>query len=98
MAVWDSAVRRARPRYSHPRVAEVLFALDVRLRRRYSVVEYTRNPLCVFRLQVVHSRRELVLRDGTQLRPGQRIVKLHYWNEQIPPAPKAGMTWAGPAR
>ena len=66
------------------------------MRRRHAVVEYTRNPLCVFRLQIVHSQNGLVLRDGTRLRPGQRVVQLHYWNEQIPPAPEGGMTigWA----
>ena len=96
MAVSDSAVRKAPPRYSHPRLAELLFALDAPLRRRYSVVEYTDNPLCIFRLQIVRSRRNLVLRDATHLRPAQRMVKLHYWNEQIPPTPETGTTmgWA----
>jgi hypothetical protein len=96
MAVWDSAVRRGRPRYSHPWLAEAIFTLDVRLRRRISVVEYTHNPLCIFRLQIVHAKQDLILRDATRLRPGQRFVKLHYWNEQVPPAPEAGTTigWA----
>lgn len=99
MAVSDSAarrVRRVRSRYSHPRLAEAVFALDARLRRRYAVVEYTHNPLCVFRMQIVRSQSEFVLRDGTRLRRGERVVQLHYWNEQIPPIPEIGMTigWA----
>jgi hypothetical protein len=96
MAVWDSAVRSVRPRYSHPWLAEAIFALDAPLRRRLSVVEYTHNPLCIFRLQIVHAEQDLILRDATHLRPGQRVVKLHYWNEQIPPATEAGPTigWA----
>lgn len=95
MAVSDSAARSQSP-YSHPWLAEAVFALDARLRRRYAVVEYTRNPSCVFRLEIVRSQSDLVLRDGTRLRPGERVVELHYWNEQIPPAPRIGMTigWA----
>jgi hypothetical protein len=96
MAVSDSAGRSARSHYSHPLLAEAVFALDARLRRRYGVVEYTHDPSCVFRLQIVRSQSDLVLRDGTRVRPGQRIVQLHYWNEQIPPVPPNGMTigWA----
>jgi hypothetical protein len=96
MALSDSAGPSARPRYSHPRLAEFVFALDARLRRRYAVVEYTRNPSCVFRLQIVRSQSELVLGDGTHLRRGDRIVQLHYWSEQIPPTPATGSTigWA----
>jgi hypothetical protein len=95
MAVSDSP-GSGRSRYSHPWLAEALFALDTRLRRRYAVVEYTRNPSCVLRLQIVRSQSDFVLRDGTRLGPGQRLVKLHFWNEQIPPTPPTGMTvgWA----
>jgi len=96
MAMWDSARQRTRLRPSHPWLAEVLLALDVRLRRRQAVFEYTRNPSCVFRLDISHSPRLLVLRDGTRVHPGQRIARLHFWNEQIPPVPKGGATigWA----
>jgi len=96
MAVWDSAEQRARSPYGHPWLAEALFALDERLRRRQAVFEYTRNPACVFRLDIGPSRRSLTLRDGTHVRAGQRIGRLHFWNEQIPPMPINGPTigWA----
>jgi len=96
MAVWDSAEQRARSPYSHPWLAEALSALDVRLRRRQGVFEYTRNPACVFRFDIGRSRRSLPLRDGTRVRAGQRIARLHFWNEQIPPVPINGATigWA----
>jgi hypothetical protein len=92
MAVWDSAEHR----YSHPWLAEAVSALDARLRRRQAVFEYTRNPACVFRLDVNYTRRSLALRDGTRVRPGERIGRLHFWNEQIPPMPADGPTlgWA----
>ncbi len=96
MAVWDSAERRTRSPHSHPWLAEVIFALDTRLRRRQAVVEYTTHPSCIFRIQIDRSCRHLALCDGTHLRPGQRIARLHYWNEHIPPIPKSGATigWA----
>lgn len=96
MAVWDSAEQRMWPRHSHPWLAELLFALDARLRRRQAVFEYTRDRRCVFRLDLGRSPRALVLRDGTRVHPGQRIARLHFWNEQIPPLPENGPTiaWA----
>jgi hypothetical protein len=95
MAAWESARRMQSP-YSHPWLAEAIFALDKWLQRRQGVVEYSAHPRCLFRMHVSRSRRQLRLRDGTLLRPGQRIVYLHFWNEQIPPIPEAGTTigWA----
>lgn len=96
MAAWDSAGQRTWRRHSHPWLAEALFAFDAWLRRRQAVFEYTSNPACVFRLDISRSRRPLVLRDGTRVHPGQRIARLHFWNEQVPPVPKQGATiaWA----
>ena len=96
MAVWDSAQQRAISAYSHPRLAEALFTLDARLRRLHSVFEYTSNPSCIFRLNIARSPGPLVLRDGTRVRRGERIARLHFWNEHIPPVPQNGPTiaWA----
>ena len=95
MAVWDSAERGMRAP-SHPWLARALSLLDVRLRRSQAVFEYTRNPACVFRLDIGPAPRALVLRDGTRLCAGDRIARLHYWNEQIPLVPTHGATigWA----
>jgi hypothetical protein len=96
MAVWDSAAHRSRSPYSHPWLAEALSAFDAWLRRRQAVFEYTRHPSCVFRLDISRARRPLVLHDGTRVRSGQRVARLHFWIEQIPPMPKGGATigWA----
>lgn len=96
MVAWDSARQRLGPQYSHPWLAELIFALDARLRRHQAVIEYSSDPACVFRLGLVTSRRTLTLRDGTRLRPGQRMIELHFWNEHIPPVPPGGATilWA----
>ena len=96
MAVWDSAAQTRRVSHGHRWLAEGLSILDARLRRRQAVFEYTANPACVFRLDVTRSPRSLALRDGTRVHCGQRIARLHFWNEQIPPVPKGGTTiaWA----
>lgn len=96
MAVWDSARPRSQEPYSHPWLADLLFALDGRLQRRNAVFEFTGNPVCIFRLDVGCSRDRLVLHDGTRVQRGQRIVRLHFWNEHIPPVPQDGATiaWA----
>jgi hypothetical protein len=95
MAVWDSAKRVGSP-HSHPWLAQAIFALDTRLRRRLAVVEYSIHPSCIFRLGIARSRRGLTLRDGTRLQVGDRIAQLHFWNEHMPPVPRNGATigWA----
>lgn len=82
--------------YSHPWLAETLFAFDAPLRRHHGVIEYSAHKACIFRLEITASHRHLTLTDGTRLRPGERIVRLHFWNEHIPPVPSAGTTirWA----
>ncbi len=99
MAVWDSA-KRVRSPHSHPWLAWAIFALDTRLRRRLTVIEYSAHPSCIFRLGIARSRRGLTLRDGTRLQAGDRVAQLHLWNAHIPPVPRNGATirWARSVR
>ena len=99
MALWDSAERGRRwrqPRHSHPWLAKLLFAFDERVLRRRAVFEYSRHPSCIFRLEIARAQRPLVLRDGARVHPGERIARLHFWNEHVPPVPRNGATiaWA----
>jgi hypothetical protein len=96
MAVWDSAKPNVVSPYSHPWLAEIIFAFDARLRRRQAIVEYSNHPECIFRLEVACTDAQFTLRDGTRLLEGQRIVRLHFWNAHIPPMPRSGATlpWA----
>ena len=82
--------------YSHPWLAETLFVLDIQLRHHLGVVEYSTHPACIFRVQIAHAHRQLMLADGCHLRPGDRIAQLHFWNEHIPPVSRRGTTfrWA----
>jgi hypothetical protein len=83
-------------RLDHPWLATLLESLDRRLQLRQGVREFTCSPDCVFRMQVAVSDFELTLSDGTCVRPGDRIINLHLWNEQIPSLPEQGpsMAWA----
>ncbi len=86
----------AQARRGHPLLESILDTIDRHLRRRLEVGEYSHAPACIFRLRILRCSDDLVLSDGTQLRPGDPIVDLHFWNEQIPRMPPAGPTlsWA----
>jgi hypothetical protein len=71
-----------------------LDGLDSRLRLRQGVIEYTDRPDCLFRIQVVESCNHIQLSDGTHVRPGDRLIRLHLWNEQFPAFPAGGPTLA----
>jgi hypothetical protein len=96
MAVWDSAKSSVASPYSHPWLAEIIFAFDARLRRQQAVIEYSPDPACIFRIEIACAGGQFMLRDGTLLQTGERVARLHFWNEHIPPMPPGGATipWA----
>jgi YkoP domain len=96
MAVCDSVRRKSRAPSSRRWLVEALSAFDDWQRQRQAVFEYSHNPTCIFRLDITRAPRALTLRDGTILRAGDRVARLHFWNEQIPAIPEDGATiaWA----
>ena len=66
--------------------------IDDELRRRHGVREYSNDPQCVFRMQPDIARLDVTLTDGTVVRRGDRLVKIHLWNEQVPEIPGGGAT------
>jgi len=86
----------ARGSADHPWLQKLVSKLDVWLRRRQRVFEYTWARDCIFRMAIDNLDRALDLPDGVHLRSGDRVVNLHLWNEQVPPVPVAGATiaWA----
>jgi len=96
MAVWDSAEPKIQSQRGLPWLANALSLLDDRLRRQQAVFEYTHHPACVFRLDILRAEEPLALRDGTQIRSGDRLARLHFWNEHVPAIPRMGATigWA----
>lgn len=79
-----------------PWLAGLVFAFDAFLRQRHQVFEFTADPDCIFRAQLGYADHAVDLVDGIRIRPGDRMLNLHYWNEQIPRVPPAGPTigWA----
>ncbi len=69
-------------------------AFDGWLRRRSGVFEFTDDPACLFRLQLVHAPRDVRVR-GVDIPAGTPLVGLHLWNEHVPPIPPTGadMAW-----
>ncbi len=78
------------------RMLRGIWTIDAWLRRRISVFEFTDEPRCIFRIALSCVPQEIVLRDGTVLPRGARMIDLHFWNEQLPPMPKKGLSleWA----
>jgi YkoP-like protein len=81
-------------RHRRPPWARFIFALDSWLRRWEGVFEYSYEPDCIFRAQLSRLSSDVLLSDGTFGRPGDRVIDLHFWNEQIPVTPLAGYTLA----
>ena len=84
MAIWELHEREQLSAHSHPLLAALIFALDKRLQRHHGVFEYSCHPECIFRIQISRCRGNGLLRDGTRLRRGDRVVRLHFWNELVP--------------
>lgn len=77
-------------------VAEMIHALDRRLRRGLHIFEYTRDPGCIFRIRLLQVRFPARLSDGTSLDVPMRVIDIHLWNERLPPLPRRGasLLWA----
>lgn len=75
-------------------LAPLIDKIDLHLRRRLGVVEYSDSPDCLFRLQIARAEYEIQFDDGTTVRKGDRLIDLHFWNEQVPVMPIGGPTLA----
>lgn len=74
----------------------VVTATDRLLRRYYGIRPFLNDPHCLLRIARAAAARQVALRDGTLVRPGDPIAVLHLWNEHIPRFAPTGpdMAWA----
>lgn len=77
-------------------LARAIFTLDGFLRRKQGIYEYSSHPECLFRIEDTFAQADVTLRDGTRVRPGDPLLRLHIWNEQMPPmgSDGASIAWA----
>lgn len=82
--------------FGHSWLEAFVAALDDRLRVRHGVFEYTDNPDCLFRIQLINSSDDVTLSDGAKVCAGDRLIALHVWNEQFPSFPdeRPTLAWA----
>lgn len=92
----SSSAKARRVTRNHPWLGILVETVDRRLRRRLGVSEYTQSPDCILRMQIIRNADCVLLKDGTCLQPDDRIIDLHFWNQQVPLMPAAGPTlgWA----
>jgi hypothetical protein len=88
------AISRRANCHRRPFWAKLIFALDRWLQRRGGVFEYSDKPDCIFRAQLSRLSNDVRLSDGTFGHVGDRVIDLHFWNEQIPALPMAGYSLA----
>jgi len=71
-------------------------ALDEWMRIRQGIFEFSDNPNCMLRISREIATRAHRLEDGTELRAGDRILDVHFWNERMPQAAEStGLGWGG---
>ncbi len=77
-----------------PWLEHAVLWLDRVLRRHHGIYEYTAHPECMFRVERAQADQTLTLSDGTPVRLGDPVLKLHLWNEHMPPIGPRGPTVA----
>jgi len=74
----------------------LVHVIDAALRRILAITEIESETASVFRIKLGSAEREILLSDGTRVRPGDTVLELHLWNERLEPAPcaHAELGWA----
>ena len=79
---------------------KLIRGIDACLRRGIGIVEFEHGEDALLRIGVSRAEREMQLRDGTRLQPGDPLLELHLWNEHLLTLPSGGPTlrWAASTR
>ena len=73
-----------------------VFSLDRWLRRWHGIYEFTAHRDCLFRVERCLAEETLLLSDGSRVRGGDPLLRIHLWNEHMPVMRQDGPTiaWA----
>jgi len=71
------------PEYSESFIQLAIFRLDRVLRRWQHIFEFCEADDCLLRVAIRSARKKLRLRDGREVRPGDQIIDIHWWNEHV---------------
>lgn len=63
-------------------------AIDWIVRFAYRVKPFTDDPDCILRIAPSRSKRQLLLSDGVQVKVGDPILVIHFWNERLGGSPQ----------
>ncbi len=75
-------------------VTALVLRIDATLRSRQHIYEFSSDPNCLLRINVIPSPVAATLADGTQVNVGDMIGELHVWNEHLPRMNERGATMA----
>lgn len=60
-----------------------IFQLDRLLRRWEGIYEFCQADDCLLRVAKGRARKKIILPDGEEVRPGDEILEIHWWNEHV---------------
>jgi hypothetical protein len=64
-------------------VQTAVFQLDRVLRRWQGIYEFCRRDDCLFRIAVARAKKRVTLPGFGEIRPGDEILEIHWWNEHV---------------
>lgn len=84
-----------RPSWIKRQLQSGVFFIDSLIMKRDHVYEFSDDPQCILRIQLMPSHHAITLGDQ-QVNKGDTVLVVHVWNERIPHIPPGGadLAWA----
>jgi hypothetical protein len=64
-------------------VQTAIFQLDRVLRRWQRIYEFCQADDCLLRIAKGRANKRIVLPNGSEIRPGDEVLEIHWWNEHV---------------
>ncbi len=84
-----------RPSWVRRQLQSGVFMIERLIRKRDNVYEFTDDPNCILRIQLMPSHHAIELGDQ-RIQQGDPVLVIHVWNERMPCIPSGGadLKWA----